>query len=322
MLLLSKFLQGLVMAALPPALNKLTQEISGQSGFTEQVSRNETAAHMGTLSLNVACGLLGASLYGTRWTWAMFAAPAALVAALAAGHRRFRGELEAVRMGRGFGVGGGTLTGGASSGETLTPEEIPLKERPFAAFLLICFLFHLVNAVALPLSMQAINKLGSDAWDNNTGSSFDFLLSTLCVSLSQACMVYVAPKVRGTDRYGRKPAFLAATFVLGVRCLLLSLFCRILEGGGGGVARALVLSMSALDGFTAGVFNVMFVLVCMDLAGPGRISSYVGMAGTAINLGGTLSGFIGEFAAGEIGYSTTFLYMGVSASALAMAVKR
>ena len=110
------------------------------------------------------------------------------------------------------------------------------KTRPFVVFLLICFLFHLVNAVALPLSMQAINKLGAyDVWEGGRpGTRVDFLLSTMCVSLSQACQVYVAPKVKGTDRYGRKPAFLAACVVLGVRCLLLSMFCRILEEGGGG----------------------------------------------------------------------------------------
>ena len=80
--------------------------------------------------------------------------------------------------------------------------------------------------------------------------------------------------------------------------------------------------MSALDGFAAGVFNVVFVLICMDLAGPGRISSYVGMAGTAINLGGTMSGFLGEFAAGLFGYSKTFLFMGLGVCVFAAALER
>ena len=78
--------------------------------------------------------------------------------------------------------------------------------------------------------------------------------------------------------------------------------------------------MSALDGFAVGVFEVVSVLICADLGGSGLASSYVSKAALAANLGRTLSGLLGEVSARWLGYTRTFLAMGLAASAFTVAV--
>jgi hypothetical protein len=97
------------------------------------------------------------------------------------------------------------------------------KNQPFRAFVLHCTLFHVVNAVVLPLTMQLINLNESiDDVDVSHDAQIAFAMSTLCVVLSQAAMVWIVPKARATDIFGRKPGYCFALSVLACRCFILA----------------------------------------------------------------------------------------------------
>ena len=180
----------------------------------------------------------------------VFLPPFLLVLVVALTRPRFAVELEAVRLSRGFGLPSPSEGVDASVGvdvagvdDTSESDPATTMAREFDVFLILCSAFHLLGAVALPLSMQAISVLDrvQEPWEGYVPSASNFLLSALCVTVSRACTIYVAPKVKGTHAFGRKPALLAACVVLATRCALLALFCKILEGRGGAPARYLIL---------------------------------------------------------------------------------
>jgi len=118
------------------------------------------------------------------------------------------------------------------------------------------------------------------------------------------------------DYIGRKPVYLFALSVLCFRCFVLSLLAFVIENAHAPLfVRVLVFCMNAFDGIAVGLFNVVFILVTQDLVNPERLSSYIGVAQTAITLGGTVSGFVGEVLAGQVGYSATFALLGCGAAA-------
>jgi len=184
----------------------------------------------------------------------------------------------------------------------LTPLEV-LKDPILITFTAICFLFHTANGCILPLVMQTL-AIGN----GRTG----ILMSGLCIVVAQLCMV-VAAKTCGdySGKFGRKLLFLIGLFIVSIRCLIILglLHLRILFPSN--LVEGLILSTQLLDGVGAGIFGTMYILVTSDISGgSGRFSMTLGITSAAMSIGGTVSGYLGEFLADEFGYSNAFLTLG------------
>jgi len=191
-------------------------------------------------------------------------------------------------------------------------EAWPLKKAPcemlrdpvLVVFVIIIFLFHMSNTSVLPLVMQSL-KL-----ENEKDS---IILSAMCICISQGVMIFVA-KVCGDYSLviGRKPLFLTGLYSLPLRCFILAYIInhRLVHGDGIGV-RIGLLATEILDGVGAGFYFTLFILVTSDIsASTGRFSLTLGVVVGAVALGGTVSGYLGEALAEDLGYLRTFTLIG------------
>ena len=72
-----------------------------------------------------------------------------------------------------------------------------------------------------------------------------------------------------------------------------------------------ILSTQILDGIGAGFFGTMYVLVTSDISGgTGRFSLTLGLTTAAMSIGGTVSGYLGQALAEDIGYRQAFAILG------------
>jgi len=72
----------------------------------------------------------------------------------------------------------------------------------------------------------------------------------------------------------------------------------------------IILSTQILDGVGAGVFGTMYILVSSDVSGgTGRFSLILGLTTAAASIGGTVSGYLGEALAQDLGYRQTYLIL-------------
>jgi MFS family permease len=167
-------------------------------------------------------------------------------------------------------------------------------------FILIVFLFHTSNGTVLPLVMQTL-AIG--------GGRTGILYSGLCIIVAQVFMVMSA-KICGdySGIYGRKTLFLIGLFSVPLRCGLLALLVMWRgEESGSTFLQILLLSTQILDGVGAGIFGTMYILVTSDISGgTGRFSMTLGLTTAAMSIGGTVSGYLGEALAQDLGYKQAF----------------
>ena len=72
----------------------------------------------------------------------------------------------------------------------------------------------------------------------------------------------------------------------------------------------LILATQIFDGIGAGTFGTMYILVTSDISGgTGRFSMTLGMTTAAMSIGGTVSGYLGEALAQDIGYKQAFFIL-------------
>lgn len=136
--------------------------------------------------------------------------------------------------------------------------------------------------------------------------------------------------------YGRKGLFLIGMLSVPIRCGILAILLSIKENSGGAAAEnyyggddaaaanyydnddsssgfldLLILSTQILDGVGAGIFGTMYVLVTSDISGgTGRFSLTLGLTTAAMSIGGTVSGYLGQALAEDIGYRQAFVILG------------
>lgn len=180
-----------------------------------------------------------------------------------------------------------------------------LRDPTLLTFTLICFLFHTANGCVLPLVMQSLALQGGRS---------SMLLSGLCIIVAQTLMVASA-KICGdfSHKTGRKKLFLIGLFSVSIRCLILTALITLRDTNGSSlILQCLILSTQILDGIGAGVFGTMYILVTSDIsAGTGRFSFTLGVTTAAMNIGGTVSGYLGEALAQDFGYRQAFVILGI-----------
>lgn len=348
-----KFIQGAVTSFIPPGLNSITQGIVGSVGMTSAVSMNEMMNHLGTSILVLTGSITAFSLYPNIGFLFVVSPIACLgvifflnqIDAKAIDHAAARGltneaggpskpkedytpppdsnnsigtagtskkELLTNKPSFIFGANGAQSHANRNGLQPETPLQV-LRDPTLLTFLAIVFLFHTANGTVLPLVMQTL-ALGS-------GRS-GILMSGLCIIVAQIFMVMSA-KICGnySGIYGRKALFLIGFFSVPIRCLLLY-GMLILWGDSiqeSVFIQVVILSTQVLDGIGAGTFGTMYILVTSDISGgTGRFSLILGMTTAAMSIGGTVSGYLGEALAQDIGYKEAFFILAIMSAVPAL----
>lgn len=161
--------------------------------------------------------------------------------------------------------------------------------RPLLIFMVCVGLFHLSNAAMLPLAGQ---KLALEHKELST------LYISICVVIAQVVMIGIAVLVGlRCDQWGRKRFLLVGFAVLPLRGLLFSQAEN----------PYLIMSGQILDGIGAGIYGVIVILVVADLTrGTGVFNFATGVVITVQGLGASFGSFLGEWWAGEYGYSSSY----------------
>ena len=339
-----KFLQGAITSFIPCGLNSITQGIVGSVGMTEQVSINEMMNHLGTAIIVLTGSCIAFALYPNIGLL-FIVSPIACLGFLFflnqirpedIDHNAARGLTTEVGAGTKVTPSsspskGGDFVPNLAAGGSLASTKKNLKTKPsfifgwnggdtvrdpavlkadtplkvlrdpiLLIFILIVFLFHTSNGTVLPLVMQTL-AIGN-------GRS-GILLSGLCITVAQVFMVMSA-RVCGqySAQYGRKILFLIGFWVVPIRCAIL-VFLLTLRGdqAASNVLQTLILATQILDGVGAGTFGTMYILVTSDISGgTGRFGLTLGLTTAAMSIGGTVSGYMGQALAQDLGYKSAF----------------
>jgi len=329
-----KFIQGGVTALIPPGLNSITQGIVGSTGMTHQVADNEMKNHFGTAIIVLSGSLIAFYTYpniGLLFIVSPIACAGVIFFLMRISpddidHDAARGLKSDADANAtdyklasdshptpdnkpSFNWESSQSVDSRQEAKPTTPLEL-LKNKTLLVFTVICFLFHMSNGTVLPLVMQTL-AIGGDK------PRVGFLLSGMCIIVAQIFMVGSA-KVCGdySGRWGRKKLFLIGMFSVPLRCFILYVLTGIknsIEAGGNAVPLVLdivILSTQILDGVGAGVFGTMYILVTSDIAaGTGRFSLTLGVTSAAMSIGGTVSGYLGQALAQDLGYQTAFIML-------------
>mmetsp|Transcript_34552 Transcript_34552/g.70685 ORF Transcript_34552/g.70685 Transcript_34552/m.70685 type:complete len:472 (+) Transcript_34552:167-1582(+) len=316
-----KIIQGGVTALIPPGLNSITQGIVGSTGMTHQVADNEMKNHLGTAIIVLSGSLIAFYTYpniGLLFIVSPIACAGVIFFLMRINpddidHDAARGlksDTDANATDYQLASDSKEHVRAAPEDNTPTSPLELLKDKTLLIFTVICFLFHLSNGTVLPLVMQTF----AVGMDHPRGG---FLLSGMCIIVAQIFMVGSA-KVCGdySGRWGRKKLFLIGMFSVPLRCLILYSLVGLknsIEAAGNDVPLALeiiILSTQILDGVGAGVFGTMYILVTSDIAaGTGRFSLTLGVTSAAMSIGGTVSGYLGQALAQDLGYQTAFMML-------------
>ena len=343
LMIIIKFLQGAITSFIPPGLNSITQGIVGAVGMTQQVAVNEMMNHLGTAIIvftgsviayflfpnigvlfivspiaclgflwflnqirsedidhNAARGLT-AEVAGSNKTASIpaskdYAPPTGATGNPTPGSKKAPIKTKPSFT---FGFGDGSTQGDGDGLRADTPLQV-LRDPILLIFILVCFLFHTSNGTVLPLVMQTL-AIGN-------GPS-GILMSGLCITVAQVCMVMSA-KICGeySGKYGRKWLFLIGLGIVPIRCAILGGLLTIQgDGEASTFLQVCILATQVLDGVGAGTFGTMYILVTSDISGgTGRFGMTLGITTAAMSIGGTVSGYMGQALAEDLGYLSAF----------------
>ena len=182
-----------------------------------------------------------------------------------------------------------------------------LMDPTLVTFTLVVFCFHVANSSVLPLVMQSLA-----VEDEKSG----ILLSGMCIFIGQAFMSFFA-KICGeySPKWGRKGLVLLALSSLTIRCFFLTILMtanrEVSSSTEAIIIKTLIVSTQLLDSIGAGIFGTMHIVVTNDISSrSGRFSLMMGITSSAMCLGATVSGYIGQAIAGDYGYAMAFTWLG------------
>jgi MFS family permease len=164
-----------------------------------------------------------------------------------------------------------------------------LGDRRLLAFAGCILLFQLANAAMLPLMGSVLTKRSSE-WAT--------VLIAACLVGPQLVVALCSPWAgRQAQRLGRRPILLAGLAALPIRGVL---FATVSDP-------YLLVAVQLLDGITATVFSVMVPLTIADLTrGTGRFNLTLGLVGTMMGVGASLSPTLAGYITDTFGSSTAF----------------
>jgi MFS family permease len=173
-----------------------------------------------------------------------------------------------------------------------------LCDRRLLIFATCVVLFQLANAAMLPL-MGSILTMRSSEWAAT--------LIAACIVGPQLVVAGCAPWVgRQSQILGRRPLLLVCFAAVAIRGALFALVAD----------PYLVLAVQMLDGVSAAIFGIMFALVVADITrDTGRFNLALGIVGSAVGIGASISTTLAGYMFDHFGHVTTFLGMAAVAAA-------
>jgi MFS family permease len=258
-----------------PALAAISLGLVGHAASGERFGRNARFAAIGN-------GLAAAGMGAVGYFWsnqAVFLVTAALIipTLLALGQIR-SDEIDPVRA-----------HGGSAQEQSKTAAFAKLlTNRPLLTFAACVTVFQLANAAMLPL-MASIVTMRSSAWATT--------LVAAAIVVPQLVVAVFSPSVgRWAQRWGRRPILLIGLAALPVRGLLFMVV----------VDPRLLVAVQLLDGISAAVFGVLVPLTIADITrGTGRFN--LGIVGSGIGIGASLSTTLAGWMSDRLGSSVAFL---------------
>jgi len=167
-----------------------------------------------------------------------------------------------------------------------------LNDRVLLIFLACAVLFHFANAAMLPL-------LGETLTNGKDHTAMPFM--SACVITTQFIVIFMSRMAgKAATDWGRKRLLLISFAVRPVRSILYTLTDDALR----------LLAIQILDGIAIGIFNVVLVLVIVDLTqGSGRFNLTLGAVATAIGIGASSSQAIAGTIAQDYDLDAAFLFL-------------
>jgi Major Facilitator Superfamily len=273
---------------LGPAIAAISFDLVGHAAMGERLGRNARFASSGNCLTAAALGVCGL-LWSSQ---AVFFFTAALVLPCLIALMR-------IRMGGGATHARRATSEGACAGLRAGIASLA-GNRSLLIFAACAVLFHFANAAMLPL-MGAIVGTRSPAWATT--------LIAACTVVPQLVVAGCSPFVgRQAQRIGRRPLLLVCFAALALRALLFALVSD----------PVLLVAVQALDGVSAAVLGVTFPLIVVDLThDTGRFNLALGIMGTAVGIGASLSTTAAGVIADHFGSGAAFVsFAGVACAGL------
>jgi len=269
-----------------PAICAVSLGIVGHQLFDRRQARNQAFSAAGTILAAVAIGLLG-HFVSNRCIF-FFVLACALPTILI------------LRIIRSDEIDYDVARGGKKGDKDAKPASALalLKDRPLVIFLVCAVMFHFANAAMLPLLGEMMTK--------GQGRNSMMFMSA-CVVTTQLVTASLASWTgRKAGSWGRKPLLLIAFGVLPVRAVLYTLTANPVA----------LVAIEILDGVAACIFGIVSVLVIADLTrGSARFNFTLGVIGTAVGIGASLSQVIAGSIVHHFGSTAGFLFLAAVASA-------
>jgi len=272
---------------LGPAMAAISLGLVGHAGMGERLGRNARFAAIGN---GLAAAAMGAFGYWVS-NRAVFVVTAVLMVPALFSLAFIRpAEIDPER---------------AHGGQPEQPPERPLSRlwhpgrwRPLLIFSASFMLFQLANAAMLPL-MGSVLTMRSSRWAS--------VLIAACIVVPQLLVALISPWVgRRAQLVGRRPLLLLGFAVLPIRGVLFAVIHN---------PEVLVLAQ-LLDGISGAVFGVLVPLVVADVTRrTGHFNLALGVTGTAIGVGASLSTTLAGYASDRFGSETAFIVLAAIAAA-------
>lgn len=278
MVLSAAVLHSLASCVLGPAIAAISLGLVGHAAIGERFGRNARFASIGNGLAAAAMGTCG-YLLSAR---AVFVVTVLLlVPALLALRRIAAAEIDPERA-------HGATPRRRADKPPVKPGDL-MRNRPLLIFAGCLLLFHLANAAMLPL-MGSVVTMRSAQWAT--------LLIAACIVVPQLLVAASSPWIgRRAQIWGRRPMLLIGFAALPIRGIL---FASVTNP-------QLLVVVQLLDGVTAAVLSVMVPLVVADLTrGTGHFNLGLGIVGTFIGIGASLSTTIAGYMSDHLGSPAAF----------------
>jgi len=267
----SRMLHAAGSCVLGPVIAAISLGLVGHAGLGGRLGRNARFASIGNGAAAAAMGLCGYLISNQ----AVFFLTAALAAPALLALTRIRTN-DANRQ---------------KSATTATASRVSdvLGDRRLLVFAGCILLFQLANAALLPM-MGSILTVRSGVWATTFIGA--------CIVVPQLVVAGCAPWVgRIADLRGRRPLLLLCFAALALRA---ALFAFIADP-------YVVVGIQVLDGVCAAVLGVLLPLVVADITrGSGRFNLGLGVVGSAVGIGASLSTALAGYAIDRFGSTVTF----------------
>jgi len=289
----SRALHAAASCVLGPALVAISLGLVGHGALGERIGRNARFASIGSGLAAGALGLGGQFLSGQ----AVFLITAGMtIPALFALHKI---------QGKGL-VRRSTQRSHSTPGLGAILHDLGAvaRDRRVWLFAVCVILFQLANAAMLPTMAGLLAKQFS-TWAASTVAG--------CMVSAQIVVAALSPwSGRAAQRWGRRPLLLLCFAALALRGIMFTFVS----------SPSWVIAVQALDGFSGAIFGVLLPVIVADIsAREGRFNLTLGVIGSAVGIGASLSTTLAGFVLDHAGKSVCFTSLsGVAVLALVILV--